>query len=299
MPMNKENKSAIRLVAVDLDGTLFTSQAAPGVNGARITPKAPLPPLTSLVAMAPEGARLLRVAALNGTHVILATGRVIDSVRILCNSLETNSPAICIDGAHIYESIKGPVLHSFTFPKSIGLEIARLADNNGWELVVTVGPMTYYRQRPGQPLGPFAPARVIVPTNMDAVTGNPSRILVWDPEAIKEILNLCKSCYPDQCRIEKYHERRDEEITSIGIFGREANKGNSLALVLHRLKINPSQVMVIGDDLNDLPMFSHARIKVAMGNAQAELKNHATVVAPNNDNEGVAWALKQFAIVTE
>jgi len=109
-------------------------------------------------------------------------------------------------------------------------------------------------------------------------------------------MDLCQSEYPDRCRVETYHAKPNGEITSLGIFGREANKGSALGLVLRRLKVDRSQVMAIGDDFNDLPLFSHARIKIAMGNAQAELKSQATAVAPSNDDEGVAWALKQFGV---
>jgi hydroxymethylpyrimidine pyrophosphatase-like HAD family hydrolase len=54
--------------------------------------------------------------------------------------------------------------------------------------------------------------------------------------------------------------------------------------------------MVIGDDLNDLPLFSRAGIKVAMGNAHPELIEQATVIAPTNEDEGVAWALREYGI---
>jgi Cof subfamily protein (haloacid dehalogenase superfamily) len=294
--MSKENESAIRLVAVDLDGTLFTSQTAAGVNSAKTTPGTPMLPLTSPVTMAPEGARLLMEAAQNGVHIVLVTGRVIDSVRVVCGSLETRSPVICTDGSQIYKSIDGPILHSFTFPKEIGLQITRLADIHGWELSITVGATTYFRQRPGQSLGPFSPTRSIVSTNIEAVTDNPTRILVSSSEAIKATMELCQTKYPDRCRVEMYHATPGGEVTSLGIFGRRANKGSALGLVLRRLKVDRSQVMAIGDDSNDVPMFSHARIKVAMGNAQAKLKNRATVIAPSNDDEGVAWALKQFGV---
>jgi Cof subfamily protein (haloacid dehalogenase superfamily) len=285
-----ENK--IRLVAVDLDGTLLKSPVA-------IVPQRAEKSLLSLTAttkyeMAPEGARLLKAAARHGVHVILATSRVIDSVRILCRSLELTSPVICSNGAQIFSSMDGPLWNVISFPKEIGLEIAKLADANGWELNITVGSVTCYKQRPGQTLGPFAPGRAIVATNCDAVTGDLIRILVVEPEAISTITSLCESKFSDRCRIE-LHTAPDGK--SLGIFGLGANKGNALDLVLKRLGINESEVISIGDDLNDLSLFSRARIKVAMGNAQEELKKQATVIAPGNDDEGVAWALKQFNIL--
>lgn len=138
---------------------------------------------------------------------------------------------------------------------------------------------------------------MIVGRNSDAITDNPVRILTSDPEAVKSIQSLCQSKFPDQCYAEIYY-RPDGGIHSLGIFAPRANKGDALDLVLRRLGISQSQVMAIGDNLNDLPMFSRARISVAMSNAPDQVKRSATVVAPSNDDEGVAWALKEFGIST-
>lgn len=270
-----QGKSAISLIAVDLDGTLLTSRAV----------------------LASEGSRLLKAAARNGVHVVLATSRIIHSTRDLCRSLELTTPVICTSGAQIYDSIDGPAWKSSPFPKEIAQEVAILADAHGWGLSITIGDVTYYRQRPGSALGPFAPGRAVVATNVDAVTDNPIRILVNDPAAAREILAFCRPRFSDRCLIEPYHNR-DGEITSLGIFSIDVNKGSGLDLVLRRLNVIQSEVMVIGDDLNDLPMFARARVKIAMGNAQAELKEHATAVAPSNDDEGVAWALKEFGVAS-
>ena len=175
-------------------------------------------------------------------------------------------------------------MQSFTVPQDVGLEIARLADANGWELSTTVGGITYYRQRPGQALGQFAPGRAVVAANADAITDGPTRILVSDPDAMREILALWSSRLSGQCRIQEYTSKDGK---SLGIFGLGATKGNALESVLQRLRISQSEVMAIGDDLNDLPMFSRARIKIAMGNAQPELKEQATAIAPSNDDGGV------------
>jgi hydroxymethylpyrimidine pyrophosphatase-like HAD family hydrolase len=54
------------------------------------------------------------------------------------------------------------------------------------------------------------------------------------------------------------------------------------------------EVMAVGDNPNDLPMFACARIKVAMSNATPDVKDAATLVAPPHDQEGVAWAVARF-----
>ena len=60
------------------------------------------------------------------------------------------------------------------------------------------------------------------------------------------------------------------------------------------------QVLAIGDDACDLAMYPHARVRVVMGNAPEAVKREAmamgAVVAPSNDDEGVAWALREFVL---
>ncbi|RIK38489.1 MAG: hypothetical protein DCC57_20870 [Chloroflexi bacterium] len=78
----------------------------------------------------------------------------------------------------------------------------------------------------------------------------------------------------------------------MGSFALQANKGTALRGVMDRLGISGAQVMTMGDNFNDLPMFACGRISVAMGNAPRPVQQQATHVASSNDAEGVAWAIQ-------
>ena len=60
--------------------------------------------------------------------------------------------------------------------------------------------------------------------------------------------------------------------------------------------MNREHVLVIGDNLNDLPMFPYASVCVAMGNAPEAVKQKASMIAPSNDDEGVAWVLETVGL---
>ena len=47
-------------------------------------------------------------------------------------------------------------------------------------------------------------------------------------------------------------------------------------------------VAVLGDMPNDVPMFARAGLSVAMGQAPEEVRREATLVAPTNEENGVA-----------
>ncbi|BDR57415.1 Cof-type HAD-IIB family hydrolase [Xylocopilactobacillus apis] len=78
-----------------------------------------------------------------------------------------------------------------------------------------------------------------------------------------------------------------------------ANKGTAVSDLTDYLNLAPEEVMVIGDELNDLPMFKFAGTAVAMGNANPDLKEHATYVTSDNDHDGIAQAFEKFILNAE
>jgi hydroxymethylpyrimidine pyrophosphatase-like HAD family hydrolase len=276
--------SAISLVAVDLDGTLLTSERT----------------------LAPGGVRLLRRLHREGVRVVLSTTRVPASACAFCREIEIDDPVICANGAQVWGSPDGPGLRgepsgepwaSRTFPREIGLALAQLADARGWELSTTVDSITYWRGRPEQPLGALSPHITVVPSNVEGVVGDPVRVLVSQVEALDDVRALCETVFAGRCQVEVY-AGADGVPHSLGVFSPGATKGAGLALVMERLGIGREAVLAIGDDACDLSMFPHARLRVVMGNAPEDVKRKAlamgAVVAPSNDDEGVAWALRAF-----
>lgn len=261
----------IRLIAVDLDGTLLTSREA----------------------LAPEGARLLNQAAKDGARVVLSTARRVEQTRIYCQEMDLHDPMICMNGAQILGSPDGPEWASYTIPLDVAMAVAQMADERDWAVSTTVGAITYWRKRPGLELGPLAPSRMVVSSNCAGIVGEPARMLAFEAEAITCLEDLCRERFSQQCHTEIY-QNADGSAHSLGIFPLEADKGTALRLVLGRLGIAPGEMLAIGDNFSDLPMFALAGASVAMGNAPEPVKRKASVVAPGNDEEGVAWAIKTF-----
>ncbi len=228
-------------------------------------------------------------------NIVLATTRNPASVVPFCRALGLADPLICTNGAQVWGSPAGPVWAHHAMSLEVTRAIAGHADAHGWELSTTVGSITYWRQRPGQALGPIAPHVTVVPTNADAIVGEPLRFLAHQPEAITQLHALCQARFAQQCRTELFY-KADGSRHSLGIFAPQADKGTALALVCDRLGVERENVMAIGDNLNDLPMFPYASLRVAMGNGVDQLKREATAVAPDHDQEGVAWALETFVL---
>jgi Cof subfamily protein (haloacid dehalogenase superfamily) len=112
-----------------------------------------------------------------------------------------------------------------------------------------------------------------------------SKVLISNFNAIDEL-------------IEGFGHRANIVVTDSGeliqIMSREVSKENAVANICKRLEISVSNIMVFGDDYNDLGLFKLCGYPIAMGNAVEELKQIAYEVTATNDKDGVAVVLERI-----
>lgn len=78
------------------------------------------------------------------------------------------------------------------------------------------------------------------------------------------------------------------------IFIEPTNKAAGIRRMLELLGGDPKEVVVFGDNWNDISMFSREWTNIAMGNAIPELKKLADYVTDRNDADGIYKACKHF-----
>lgn len=72
------------------------------------------------------------------------------------------------------------------------------------------------------------------------------------------------------------------------------SKASGLAVVAERLGLGADDVMAVGDEWNDVPMFEWAGTAVAMGDAPDHVRAAADRTAPSAADDGVAVLLESF-----
>ena len=80
------------------------------------------------------------------------------------------------------------------------------------------------------------------------------------------------------------------------VFPKDNNKGTGLKKLAEKLGIKQEEVMAIGDGNNDIEMFEYANYSVAMKNATELAKKAAKYETDNNENDGVAKAIRKYAL---
>jgi hypothetical protein len=75
-----------------------------------------------------------------------------------------------------------------------------------------------------------------------------------------------------------------------------ANKGAVAQYLSRTYQIPPEQIATIGDQPNDVLMFAHSGLSIAMGNASHEVQQAARRVTTSNEDEGFANAVERFVL---
>ena len=76
----------------------------------------------------------------------------------------------------------------------------------------------------------------------------------------------------------------------------DANKGAVARALAAKYSIAPEAIATIGDMPNDVLMFAHSGLSIAMGNASPEVQRAARRVTTSNEDEGFANAVEKFIL---
>ncbi len=75
-----------------------------------------------------------------------------------------------------------------------------------------------------------------------------------------------------------------------------ANKGFVARYLARRYQLEPEQIATIGDMPNDILMFAHSGLSIAMGNADPQVKRAARRITKSNEEDGFAYAVEHFVL---
>ncbi len=112
-----------------------------------------------------------------------------------------------------------------------------------------------------------------------------TKILIADFKCAKELAEA----FPKELNIIVTDSGRLVQVMSS-----QVGKEIAVSAIAKNLGIKMDDVMCFGDDYNDLELFKAAGYSVAMGNAEADLKEEATEVTLTNDEDGVAVVLERI-----
>lgn len=262
---------AIRLVAIDLDGTLLNDSKQ----------------------VSDQTIDALRCLPGQGVRTVIASARPPRSVRHIYRKLGLDTWTINYNGALIWDEIAQRVV--FHQPMECGVVREIIDRARGWFNGVLVGCEVldrWYTDRFDQTYTTetgrlFRPDGVLP---LDEFCNQPiTKLLLLGEQRMLRALEPIFYDYPQVSAV-----RADPEL--IQVMDRRASKAAGLKLVANHYRVPMEQVMAIGDAANDVAMLKVAGVAVAMDNAHPTVKAAAHWVAPSNNDHGVHAALVRYGL---
>ena len=274
-------KPAIRLLAVDIDGTLLD----PGFQ------------------IPPANQEALQRAHQAGVEVVLVTGRRHTFALPIARQLGFELWLISSNGA-LTKSTGGELFHRDLLPAATARKVCAHMRAFRGNTVITFDTETRgalvletdeeLRQTLGRWLGKNADfVQYVVPIE-DSLTTDPVQLMFCGPIArMKQALaELAAGGFDSEITVLRTeYEHRDLSI--VDVLNQGCSKGHALQRWARHRGIARDHIMAIGDNYNDVEMLQFTGRPVIMGNAAEALKQNGWAVTLSNAESGVAAAVEE------
>ncbi len=269
----------IKLIALDLDGTLLTDEKK----------------------ILPYTMEMLQKAIAQGVNIMIATGRPFMGIPEELRTFPGIRYAMCSNGAKIIDIDSGKIMMENLLPIDKAMKMLEIGSHYD-----TLQEIYFHDQG-------YVDAEKM--KHLEKYHHNPH---MWEyfkttRKQVPDIISLAKEKNQDMDKVQMLFADLSEreaawkeiekvegvtQVDSLGynieINAAGVNKGIMLLELGTMLGIKREEIMACGDGQNDIAMIEMAGIGVAMGNAKDAVKKVADHITDTNEEEGAAKAIKRF-----
>ncbi len=286
-----------KLIAVDLDGTLLNQYGE----------------------VTEETKKTTKKIIENGTELIIASGRPIDSIKTIASEIGSQNYFIAGNGAIIYDVKKNEIIYKKNLSKQKVLEIIRICEENSISYNVYTDKtilatalkynvLYYYKEN--------LKKEENKKTNINIVKDMYEYIKKMDEENFLKITICDENKFIFNSILKKIKQISDIEVLEVSHMSRKiirqgtedipieyyyteislanVDKWNAIEYLISKLKIKPEEVIAIGDNINDKKMIENAGLGIAMQGSNPIVIKVANDVAPTNYEDGVSKILQKY-----
>jgi Cof subfamily protein (haloacid dehalogenase superfamily) len=265
----------IRLMLADVDGTLVTQEKV-------LTDRA--------------------IAAVHSLHdagirFAITSGRPPRGMAMLIDPLDLQTPIAAFNGGLLVDRDMN-VIEQRVVPEELVVPIADLMTSFGLSVWIYQGADWYVPDLKGPHVDREAwtvkfPPKVM--TSVKDLTDNVAKIVGVsdDHEAVSKAAAAA-------------HDRFGDHVSAaasqpyyLDVTHPQANKGEVAKYLAQKYQLSTDEIATIGDMPNDILMFAHSGLSIAMGNADSQVQRAARRVSDTNENEGFAKAVERFVLPSQ
>ncbi len=275
-----------KLFITDLDGTLLNSESRVSQRSAQI--------ITQL--------------SQQGAFISIATARTPATVEPLLRHTLTTPPAVVMTGAALWSRPNHEFIAPQLIPTTIAEKISAICTQHQlspfiYNITSNGVIHTYFYGTPNKVEEKFIHERNNLELKrvfINSAQAHPIECLsepilifaLGKTDVINSVAEELKATV--NCSVSNYPDIFNHDFSYLEVF----NQGVSKASAVLRLKemVQADQLIVFGDNLNDIPMMGVADVAVAVDNALPQVKNVSNIVIGSNDTDSVAeFISKEFA----
>lgn len=247
---------AVRLVALDIDGTVIPPEGGGGDHE-------PPPPIREAV----------RKLAAAGVAIVLASGRMFPGTLRVARELHLVTPLVCQQGCSVHR-IDGEMTHVFPIERQLALEIVAYARELGRDYE-WFNPVRYLASRPSEATRRYGKVSGIEPEYRPDPEYSgvvPTGVgIISDAMTAVSIHRELSARYAGRLHLLDFPE------VTVAV-APEANKGHALSLLCADWGIDRHEVVAVGDSVNDASMLAWAGLGAAMAHADAYARDAADLI---------------------
>jgi Cof subfamily protein (haloacid dehalogenase superfamily) len=262
----------IKLLLSDVDGTLVNAKK-------------------ELTQRSIEAARRLHEA---GVVLAVTSGRPPRGMAMLVEPLALEAPLAGFNGGLVVEP-RMRVLEEHTVPDDLVARALGLLDSFELSAWVYHDAEWYVLDPDGPHVARETHTVQFDPTVVDSFDGIDTRIA--------KIVGVSDDYDAVEAAEGAAHETLGEHVSAsrsqpyyLDITHPQANKGAVVRYLADRYGLGEEEIATIGDMPNDVLMFAHSGLSIAMGNAHREVQRAARQVTTTNDEDGFANAVERFIL---
>jgi hypothetical protein len=262
---------SIRLLLSDVDGTLVRSDKS----------------------LSPRTVDAVHTLHDAGIHFAVTSGRPPRGMEMLVEPLSLAAPLAAFNGGLVVEPGMA-VLEEHTVPASVvpqAIEILERFDLSVW---MYRGADWLVRDPKGPHVEHEARTVQFEPTVVDAFE---------ETESVAKLVGVSDDHDAVAAAATTAREELGEHVSAwrsqsyyLDITHPQANKGAVAQFLARRYELAVDEIATIGDMPNDVLMFAHSGLSIAMGNANGDVQKAARRVTTTNDDNGFANAVEHFIL---
>ena len=263
---------AIRMLLADVDGTLVTQDKV-------------------LTDRAIAAVGKLKLA---GILFAVTSGRPPRGMSMLIEPLGLSTPIAAFNGG-VFVRPDMSVIEQRVLPDNVTPAVIELLSAHGVDVWVYRGADWFVRDAKGPHVARESWTVKFGPTQVDSFAPVSDRVakvvgVSDDYDAVQRAVDAARERFGDHVsasRSQPYYG----DVTHP-----DANKGSVARYLSQTFGIPAAEIATIGDQPNDVLMFAHSGLSIAMGNSSPEVQRAARRVTTSNEDEGFANAVERFVL---